>query len=321
MTPDLSVVIPARDEVTAIGPLVEEIGRVLHGRDFEVIVIDDGSQDGTRHLLDRLTTRHGWLRTLRHEVSAGQSTAVRNGVRAARAPLIVTLDGDGQNPPDQIPLLLAPFEGLPNAALGLVQGQRLGRQDSAAKRWASRAANALRGSLLRDGVRDSGCGMKAFRREAYLDLPWFDHIHRFMPAMMLREGWQVATVPVTHRERNGGRSKYGNLTRALVGIPDLLGAAWLIRRAGPPRHPLAERMAGVGAEALESLAAWRTPEQAPQGSAEGDRHRAELERGFAYPRPVEWPGSPEPSGPGKPANVSDPLHLAGERKMWGTAEK
>lgn len=234
--PDVSIVIPARDEIIAIGPLVEEIGRIMDGHRFEVIVIDDGSCDGTHHVLARLARKHWWITFLKNVTPAGQSASVRMGVRAARAPLIVTLDGDGQNPADQILALLAPFHATGAATLGLVQGQRLDRKDSATKRWGSRAANALRAWLLRDGVRDSGCGLKAFRRDAYLDLPWFDHIHRFMPAMMLREGWEVATVPVTHVARNGGQSKYGNLSRALVGIPDLLGTAWLIRRSGPPRH-------------------------------------------------------------------------------------
>lgn len=233
MTPDISVVIPARDEIVALSPLVEEVGQALSGRAFEVIVIDDGSTDGTPHALAALRAKHPWLSSLRNETPCGQSAAIRRGVRAARGALIVTLDGDGQNPPDQIPALLAPFARAGSAPLGLVQGERRQRRDGAAKRWASRAANAIRGALLRDGVRDSGCGLKAFRREAYVDLPWFDHIHRFMPAMMLREGWRVETVPVTHRERRGGASKYGVLSRALVGIPDLLGAAWLIRRAGP----------------------------------------------------------------------------------------
>jgi dolichol-phosphate mannosyltransferase len=235
--PEISVVIPARDEVVALEGLLAEVDAALSGEAYEIIVIDDGSTDGSHHLLGLLAARNPRLRWFRNETSTGQSASIRRGVRAARGALIVTLDGDGQNPPDQIGKLLAPFRRPGRAALGLVQGQRLERRDSAAKRLGSRFANALRGFLLRDGVRDSGCGLKAFRREAYLDLPWFDHIHRFMPAMMLREGWEVETVAVTHRERRGGRSKYGNLSRALVGIPDLMGAAWLIRRAGPPRHP------------------------------------------------------------------------------------
>ena len=238
--PDISVVIPARDEIIALGPLVEEIAQALAGRAFEAIVVDDGSTDGTPHALAALQARHPWLLALRNDRPCGQSVSIRRGVRAARGALIVTLDGDGQNPPDQIPALLAPFTKPGSAALGLVQGERIGRKDTALKRLASRAANAIRRVLLRDGVRDSGCGLKAFRREAYLDLPWFDHIHRFMPAMMLREGWRVATVPVTHRERCGGTSKYGVLSRGLVGVPDLLGAAWLIRRGGPSHHQVSD---------------------------------------------------------------------------------
>lgn len=234
--PQISVVIPAKDEATAIGPLVEEIGHVLDGHAFEVLVINDASTDATPQVLAALAARYDWLICLHNPASVGQSASIRKGVRHSRGAIIVTLDGDGQNPPDQIPHLLAPFLESANPALGLVQGQRVGRKDTFAKRWASKAANAIRRAMLRDGVRDSGCGLKAFRREAYLDLPWFDHIHRFMPAMMLREGWEVVCVPVIHRERVGGRSKYSNLARALVGVPDLLGAAWLIRRAGPPRH-------------------------------------------------------------------------------------
>lgn len=231
-TPSVSVVVPVRDEAAAIGPLVDEIAAVLVGTTFEVIVVDDGSQDGTDRILLALEARHPWLRRLHHPKSRGQSTAIRTGVRHARAPLIVTLDGDGQNPPDQIPRLLAVLEADLTGSLGLVQGQREARQDSLAKRLASRFANRIRSALLKDGVRDSGCGLKAFRRNAYLDLPFFDHIHRFMPAMMLREGWDVQTVAVSHRPRKSGRSKYSNFARGLVGIPDLLGAAWLIMRSG-----------------------------------------------------------------------------------------
>lgn len=250
--PPISIVIPARDEIVALGPLLDEIARALAGHVFEVIVVDDGSTDGTSQALAALQVRHPWLCALRNDISCGQSASIRRGVRVACGELIVTLDGDGQNPPDQIPALLAPFAQAASASLGLVQGERVGRRDTAAKRWASRAANAIRGKLLHDGVRDSGCGLKAFRREAYLDLPWFNHIHRFMPAMMLREGWRVETVPVSHRGRQGGVSKYGVLTRALVGIPDLLGAAWLIRRAGPPRHPDAlPRKAGGSTRAIQ----------------------------------------------------------------------
>lgn len=229
--PLISVVIPVRDEAAAIKALIHEILDALADRDHEIIVVDDGSSDGTDHILHALAANLPNLRFSRHPVSRGQSSAIRTGIKMANGSLIVTLDGDGQNPPDQIRLLLQPFAEAP-ADLGLVQGQREGRQDSVAKKVGSRIANRIRSALLHDGVRDSGCGLKAFRRDAYLDLPFFDHIHRFMPAMMLREGWRVETVSVTHRARQSGRSKYSNLARALVGIPDLMGAAWLIRRSG-----------------------------------------------------------------------------------------
>jgi dolichol-phosphate mannosyltransferase len=236
--PEISVVIPARDEVNAIENLIHEVAAALHDKRFEVIVVDDGSTDGTTALLRDLSAKNKWLSMLRNETSTGQSSAIRKGIRNSTGALIVTLDGDGQNPPDQIPAILAPFEEQNVAWLGLVQGQRQARKDTYAKLQASKFANMIRSALLQDGVRDSGCGLKAFRREAYFELPFFDHIHRFMPAMMLREGWGVKTVPVSHRERDGGASKYNNLGRALVGVPDLLGAAWLIRRSGPPRHDL-----------------------------------------------------------------------------------
>lgn len=232
----VSVVIPARDEADCIGPLLDEIAAALGDIDHEIIVIDDGSTDATPRILAARSAESGRMRVLRNARPFGQSAAIRRGVREARADLIVTLDGDGQNPPDQIPKLLAPFGRDAGRLLGLVQGERTVRRDAWAKRWGSVLANAVRRMLLRDGVRDSACGLRAFRREAYLELPWFDHIHRFLPAMMLREGWGVEVVAVSHRERQGGRSKYGNLSRALVGVPDLLGAAWLIRRSGPPRH-------------------------------------------------------------------------------------
>ena len=228
--PDLSVVIPARDEIIALGPLVEEIAQALAGRAFEAIVIDDGSTDGTPHALAALQARHPWLCSLRNDVSCGQSAAIRRGVRMAQGAIVVTLDGDGQNPPDQIPALLAPFAAAGSDALGLVQGERVGRRDTALRRWASRAANAIRRALLRDGVRDSGCGLKAFRRDAYLALPFFNHQHRFLPALFARDGWRVAHVDVAHRARAAGISNYTNWQRGLAGAADLAGIVWLIRR-------------------------------------------------------------------------------------------
>lgn len=238
MTPGICIIIPARDEVAALPGLIAEILTALDGRDFTVLVVDDGSADGSAAVLAAMAAREPRLGWLRHDRPSGQSAAIRAGVRATRAPVIVTLDGDGQNPPDQIPCLLAPIEADTEGRIGLVQGQREKRHDTLSRRLASRFANRIREALLHDGIRDSGCGLKAFRRDAYLDLPWFDHIHRFMPAMMLREGWEVVAVSVTHRERQTGRSKYSNLGRALVGVTDLMGTAWLIRR-GPPRSSAA----------------------------------------------------------------------------------
>lgn len=229
MTPEISVVLPARDEAGNIAALLNALAGVLADQPHEIIVIDDGSTDDTLAELSALRNALPQLRVISHQRSCGQSAAIRSGVLAARGRLIVTLDADGQNPPENLPALLAPFRG-GGPVPGLVQGQRVDRRDRWTRRLASGVANRIRNALLHDGVRDSGCGMKAFPRDAYLALPYFDHIHRFMPAMIAREGLAVITVPVTHAPRAFGRSKYGNLQRALVGIVDLLGAAWLIRR-------------------------------------------------------------------------------------------
>lgn len=198
---------------------------------FEAILVDDGSTDGTGDAILALRDRHPFLRLVRHASSAGQSAAIHSGILAARGAVIVTLDGDGQNPPSEIPKLFAPFDGhsLPDG-VGLVAGQRVGRKDTLSKRWASKAANAIRVAILRDGTRDTGCGLKAFRRDAFLALPYFDHMHRYLPALFARDGWKVAHVDVAHAERYAGSSNYANLGRALVGISDLIGVAWLIRR-------------------------------------------------------------------------------------------
>jgi dolichol-phosphate mannosyltransferase len=222
----LSVVIPARNEALNIAGLVREIDAALQAfAPFEIIVVDDGSSDGTGAAAKILPH----VRVLRHPVSAGQSAAVHSGVLAAKAEVICTLDGDGQNPPSNLPALVAPL--FADASVGLVAGQRVGRQDTFSKRYASKAANAIRGRMLNDGTRDTGCGLKAFRRTAFLRLPFFNHMHRYLPALFKRDGWKIAHVDVTHRARGAGQSNYTNLQRALVGVVDLFGVAWLLRRA------------------------------------------------------------------------------------------
>lgn len=250
MTPDISVILPARDEAGNITALLTGIAATLQGRAHEIIVVDDASRDGTRAELAALQTRLSQLRVIGHDRSCGQSAAIRSGVLAARGALIVTLDADGQNPPENLPALLALFAA-GDATLGLVQGQRVDRRDRPSRRLASAAANRIRNALLSDGMRDSGCGLKAFPRAVYLALPYFDHIHRFMPAMVAREGLRVQTVPVTHAPRAFGRSKYGNLQRAAVGIVDLLGTAWLIRRR---RLPHARELVGSAPANLQDAA-------------------------------------------------------------------
>ena len=236
----LSIVIPARNEADNIVALVEAIDRALVAHaPFEIIVVDDGSTDASVARLVECAKTRPHLRVVRHGVSGGQSAAVHSGVLAATAPIILTLDGDGQNPPEELPKLAAPLLSDTTGRIGLVAGQRVGRQDTWSKKLASRFANALRGWLLQDGTRDTGCGLKAFRREAFLALPYFDHMHRYLPALFARDGWQIAHVDVSHRPRGAGRSNYSNLQRGLVGIFDLLGVAWLLRRRKKAR-PLPE---------------------------------------------------------------------------------
>ena len=228
--PELSVVVPVFNEQDNIPPLLSEIAGALRGKmDFEIVCVDDASRDGSLAVLERAKADYPELRVLHHAAQSGQSTAIRNGVKAARGAWIATLDGDGQNDPADIPKLVARRDTAA-PTVKLFAGWRVNRQDSGSKRRASKWANAIRSRLLRDETPDTGCGIKLFEREAFLDLPYFDHMHRYLPALMQRAGWKTVSVPVNHRPRAAGRSKYNNLGRALVGIRDLMGVAWLIKR-------------------------------------------------------------------------------------------
>lgn len=232
---DISIVIPVRNEAANIAPLVREIRAALDGRlDYEIVYVDDGSEDSTAAELRALKAGFPRLRALRHGRRAGQSAAIRTGVRAARGAWIATLDGDGQNDPADIPRLWEVVRDAPAAAPLLVAGLRQKRRDSWAKRMASRIANRVRSRLLRDGTADTGCGLKLFPRTLYLDLPFFDHNHRFLPALVQRQGGRVQSVVVNHRPRERGQSNYRVLDRLWVGITDLVGVMWLKRRAANP---------------------------------------------------------------------------------------
>jgi dolichol-phosphate mannosyltransferase len=228
--PIVSIVIPVRNEAGNIAPLVNEIAAALSAAiSYEVIFVNDGSTDRTESELTLLMASRPWLRQVTHQSQCGQSAAIASGVKHARAPVVVTMDGDGQNDPAFIPALLeALAAGAPR--VGLVTGQRIGRRASAFKRLQSRIANAVRGALLRDGTRDTGCGLKAFRRDLFLTLPYFDGLHRFLPALVRREGYDIGYLEVVDRPRRSGSSHYGMWDRLWIGIVDLIGVWWLIRR-------------------------------------------------------------------------------------------
>jgi len=235
---DISVVIPVYNEAENIEALFIEVEQALAGRlAFEVVFVDDGSTDATVARLQALRAEHPELRIIRHAGNCGQSAAILSGLRAAAAPWVATLDGDGQNDPADIPRLfeIARAGASADPPLAMVAGHRLRRQDTWRKRAASRIANAVRVRLLKDGTPDTGCGLKVFRRDVFLMLPYFDHMHRFLPALVRRAGFAVESAPVAHRPRRAGYSKYGVLDRLMVGILDLLGVMWLNRRARRPR--------------------------------------------------------------------------------------
>lgn len=241
---DVSIVIPMKNESENVAMLLEEIAAACAGQDYEIIIVDDGSTDDTADQVRAAMVSHPTLRLLQHPLSAGQSAGVHSGVLAAKGAIICTLDGDGQNPPAELPKLFNPLMQDKTGKLGLVAGQRVGRQDTLSKKLASRFANALRARILKDGTRDTGCGLKGFRRDAFLRLPYFNHMHRYLPALFKRDGWEVALVDVAHRERHAGRSKYSNLQRALVGIYDLIGVSWLILRRKTAQSVEVERSDG-----------------------------------------------------------------------------
>jgi dolichol-phosphate mannosyltransferase len=233
MKPEISVVVPVYDEAGNVATLAREIARAFAGRAYEMIFVDDHSRDDTLQVLTALKAELPALRVLAHASNAGQSRAVRSGVLAARGDIVVTLDGDGQNDPADAPRLVDRLKA-GGPGLGLVGGRRAKRRDTLSKRLASRLGNGIRSRLLGDNATDAGCGLKVFRRDLFLSFPYFDHIHRYLPALTNREGLAAEYEDVNHRPRGTGVSKYSNLRRAWVSLGDLVGVMWLLRRARRP---------------------------------------------------------------------------------------
>jgi dolichol-phosphate mannosyltransferase len=230
---DVSIVVPVRNEAGNVAPLIAEIAAALDGRwPYEIIYVNDGSTDATPAHLAEIMKQRGNLRRIDHAVSSGQSAAVRTGVRAARGAIVATLDGDGQNNPAFLPDLIAAIQN-GGGRIGLAAGQRVGRKATGFKKLQSRIANGVRNAILHDGTRDTGCGLKAFRRDVFLNMPYFDGLHRFLPALVRREGYDIAYVDVIDRPRHSGVSNYGFFDRLWIGIMDLVGVWWLIRRKKP----------------------------------------------------------------------------------------
>ncbi len=240
-TPEMSVVVPVKNEAENIQPLIEEICAALEGKiSFEIVYVDDGSDDDTPQKLRDMQAKLDNLRVVTHRQSCGQSTAVRTGVKQAQGRVIATLDGDGQNDPADIPALYDELVKDDNQDFLLMAGWRAKRHDSAFKLWQSRNANKIRAGLLGDNTPDTGCGLKVFTREAFLDLPYFNHMHRFLPALMIRRGGRVQSVQVNHRARERGVSKYGMWNRLWVGIVDIMGVMWLQSRGKVPEIVLSK---------------------------------------------------------------------------------
>jgi dolichol-phosphate mannosyltransferase len=232
--PEVSVVIPVLNEADNVEPLAREIAAALAGRPYEILFIDDGSTDATAATVLRLRDAGvAPLRLLRHSRRSGQSAGVCTGVAHARADWVATLDGDGQNDPADIPALIAAREAGEADGVRLVMGNRVSRKDTWRRHLQSRIANGVRGRMLKDGTPDTGCGIKLFDRSEFLTLPQFDHMHRFLPALFQRRGARVVSVPVNHRPRQRGQSKYGMFDRLWVGIVDIFGVMWLARRYWP----------------------------------------------------------------------------------------
>jgi dolichol-phosphate mannosyltransferase len=232
---EVSIVIPVHNEAENILPLIGEITAAMtDAKSFEIVYVDDGSTDATTPILKEALGAYPALRVIKHRRACGQSTAIRTGVKAAKYPVIATLDGDGQNDPADIPRLYAILSRQQNAPLWMVAGWRNKRHDSSWRLFSSRFANTIRSTLLGDHTPDTGCGLKVFYRDKFLDLPYFDHMHRFLPALIIRSGGVVVSEPVNHRARALGHSKYGTLDRLWAGIIDLSGVIWLKRRAKLP---------------------------------------------------------------------------------------
>jgi dolichol-phosphate mannosyltransferase len=230
---DVSIVVPVRNEAGNVAPLIAEIAAALDGRwRYEIIYVNDGSTDSTPAHLAEIMKQRANLRRMDHAISSGQSAAVRTGVRAARGAIVATLDGDGQNNPAFLPDLIAAIQN-GGGRIGLAAGQRIGRKATGFKKLQSRIANGVRNAILHDGTRDTGCGLKAFRRDVFLMMPYFDGLHRFLPALVRREGYDIAYVDVIDRPRHSGVSNYGFFDRLWIGIMDLVGVWWLIRRKKP----------------------------------------------------------------------------------------